>query len=109
LPKASFTEWLRLDDPASVVAIVDVHEGIVANGDKRNSAHERVSQGAANTQRVVFQTFRKEKTNQQWLENEKARCEKANPTTIYKIVLSQCGQFGCLCKYSKSYARRKNL
>jgi hypothetical protein len=96
LPKASFTEWLRLDDPASVVAIVEIAESDDPNAKKTS-------------ERMTFQTGRKEKTNKQWLENEKERCEKKHPTTIYKIVLSSCKQFGCLCKYSKSYAKRKNL
>lgn len=100
LPRTAFTEWLHLDSSANVSAIVDVHGGVISEEDKRDSKNQWIDSNTLSSKRVVFTPSRKEKTNRDWLENELKAKERRNPDTVYQIVLSSCGKFGCLCKFA---------
>lgn len=100
LPRTALTEWLHLDSSANVSAIVDIHGGVISAEDKRDSKNQWIDGSTLSSKRVVFTPSRKEKTNRDWLENELKAKERRNPDSVYQIVLSSCGKFGCLCKFA---------
>lgn len=109
LPRRAMTNWLRTDASAAAT-LIEIEEPrleIVVP----TVAHSAPAMGSTSARaacRKTYQPARGEKTNLQWLENEKKEHEKRNGKSYaYEIVYSSCGQFACLCRFTHEYINRK--